>query len=444
MSWSYQPKNTNNRIFHGCQAVYVDGAILRGVQSLGISTNQNAEPFPSFGRSQQIDFFYNKPEMSVTIERIIGAGEKLFYEPENHTSYRKAYILKKGNWGMTGWDNFGYKDNNGAPGETQETKDTSGDGEGNPVLKEYDLEIVYADDMGLIGTGWNEAAEPHDWTDPTVKSNIQLKNCLITALEYSIQVDGPITESITLVTKNIIRDGAEIIEGNLPRPDLLLSRRHFFTPTATHPAEGGESSMTIFPTELISMLEKTIEGTDGKYKAYLIQGVDISANFNYSEFDDIGQWRGYKKTKVDEQNKWKYLDLPIEVTCSFKAIARKAYGQTFNKGEDKTGDIFNKDTNFPYTATEPTTEVGIFQPNEKIRIVADSKMGNPEDTLPAESSYYVWDLGARNYLTDINFSGGDASGGNVEVTMEYQNNANDFVPYRDDSTVYNYIPLKTY
>ena len=47
-----------------------------------------------------------------------------------------------------------------------------------------------------------------------------------------------------------------------------------------------------------------------------------------------------------------------------------------------------------------------------------------------ESSKFVIDLGKKNYLTGISFSGGDTGGGNVEATFSYANTNNDFVPYR--------------
>ena len=49
--------------------------------------------------------------------------------------------------------------------------------------------------------------------------------------------------------------------------------------------------------------------------------------------------------------------------------------------------------------------------------------------------YFVWDLGEHNYLTDISTSGGDAGGGNVEVTMSYQNDFSEAVFARHSSVI---------
>ena len=50
-------------------------------------------------------------------------------------------------------------------------------------------------------------------------------------------------------------------------------------------------------------------------------------------------------------------------------------------------------------------------------------------------AYFVWDLGEHNYLTDISTSGGDAGGGNVEVTMSYQNDFSEAVFARHSSVI---------
>ena len=46
--------------------------------------------------------------------------------------------------------------------------------------------------------------------------------------------------------------------------------------------------------------------------------------------------------------------------------------------------------------------------------------------------YHVMDLGAKNYLTSIATTGGEAGGGgNVETTISYQNDFSDIVLVKD-------------
>jgi hypothetical protein len=63
--------------------------------------------------------------------------------------------------------------------------------------------------------------------------------------------------------------------------------------------------------------------------------------------------------------------------------------------------------------------------NKKIRIVAE------KFPSPPTSTYFIWDLGDHNYLTDISYTGGDTGGGNTEITLTYQNNHSDLVLVKD-------------
>tara|TARA_R110000851_G_scaffold276482_2_gene429328 strand:- start:136 stop:411 length:276 start_codon:yes stop_codon:yes gene_type:complete len=63
--------------------------------------------------------------------------------------------------------------------------------------------------------------------------------------------------------------------------------------------------------------------------------------------------------------------------------------------------------------------------NKSIRIVAEKFPSAPTST------YFIWDIGQHNYLTDISYTGGDTGGGNTEVTMTYQNDYSDLVLVKD-------------
>ena len=153
-------------------------------------------------------------------------------------------------------------------------------------------------------------------------------------------------------------------------------------------------------------------------------------NINYSELPDVGNWRGSEAAtgtdlKANELNTWKYINMPLEITCSFTGIASQAFrsGQlsTFNRA------IKNVDTNFTanYNAdTSVRTAVGGQTADCQIRLAAAVQ------TATTDFNYFVWDLNSRNYLSSIGYSGGDAPSGNLELTLEYANTYNDFVAYK--------------
>ena len=121
---------------------------------------------------------------------------------------------------------------------------------------------------------------------------------------------------------------------------------------------------------------------------------------DYLELNDVGVWRGAED--AGEDNRWKFVSVPISVTSSFTGISRSIYPLDNHEFHDEK-----------YPATR------------SIKIVAFADGAN----------YYVWDLGTKNYLTNIGVSGGDTGGGNVELTLSYQNDQSDIVIAKD-STVH--------
>ena len=71
------------------------------------------------------------------------------------------------------------------------------------MFKNYDIVIIYGpDDKDRLDN------------DNTL-TNVVYKNCVITNLSYSFSVDGPATESITLLS----RTAAYNMSGNMEEPD---------------------------------------------------------------------------------------------------------------------------------------------------------------------------------------------------------------------------------
>lgn len=79
---------SNNRVFYACQALAIaktgtglvspSGEIMRGVQSVGISTNFTLEQVFEYGQVALYANIEDLPEIEVTIEKVID-GEKLLY-----------------------------------------------------------------------------------------------------------------------------------------------------------------------------------------------------------------------------------------------------------------------------------------------------------------------------------------------------------------------------
>ena len=148
--------------------------------------------------------------------------------------------------------------------------------------------------------------------------------------------------------------------------------------------------------------------------------MDIS--FDYTRLTDVGNWRGSQDTKEHEQNRWTILNLPVSVTCSFTGTIRQGmpyYNYLYNQ-ENRVRNVDNV-----YTKSLATPDSTDWQEADKeIKIVASGLNKN-----------FVWDLGKKNYLTSIDYSGGDAGGGNVEATINYTNQYSDFVVTRTEEVL---------
>tara|TARA_R110000824_G_scaffold348008_1_gene534727 strand:+ start:330 stop:1589 length:1260 start_codon:yes stop_codon:yes gene_type:complete len=404
---------STSRIFYAAQGVLIKerntnsgsdaatvGTYLNGVTSVGINATLPSRSLLDVGRFQRRFHYYSPQEFEVTIERVLDKTSDFFYhvDPSDYTSgkegYKTSHILAPDNIGCQGAI------------ATATAK----------ALKNYDITVLYGDDsVDLIKDNTSDL------------KYVTYRNCLITNISYNISSNGAIgvTESITLITKvaDYDSDGANEFT-NLPSSaesgdiikrsdfDLLSSSTNSILPkeVSNNESDFGNGMFDLNPT-LYGLESKKILG---------INNISINASINYSELTDVGKRRGSAETgsssatNQGEQNLWRYVTLPIQVTCSFTGTARQPF----------PADMPNTDTTFS-AADGDTASEEWYKVNRPIRLVAEKFPSPPTPT------YFVWDLGNHNYLTDISYAGGDTSGGNLEVTMSYQNDRSDIVLVKD-------------
>jgi len=355
---------TNSRIFYGCQGVLAAEsgsslAFLKGVQSVGVTPTQDATTLSDVGRTQTFAVFYNNPTIEITIERVLEkSGDPRFFTlGASPGSYLNSYFLKSSNFGMQN-----------TPSETD--------------IKQYDIRLLYTSDASDdIAAG--SAVDTYDF-----------KYCLLTAISYSLAVDGLIKETLTFTTK--IQDhtsGGSSSSETFPQTATNMKRQDVSISTATLPDE----------------VEDIIDAYSDTHQA--VQSININLNINYGQLTDVGKWRG--ASAAARVNDFRYIQLPIEVSSSFTIIARRGMQQ----------DILMKDTNF-------MSDVGV--PDRQIIIPVQTNA----------DKYIFWDLGQKNYLTNVSTAGGDVGGGNVEMTFDYVNTNNDYVAYGPLSSKVTLTPSK--
>ena len=435
----------NNRIFWACQGVFVEernteagnngnptgATFLNGVQAVGVSSDNPAISMVDVGRFQRKYIRYQQQTIEITISRVLDRNSETFYKvvEGQYTDYQNSHILHANNFGSKG-----AKDNN------------------QKTLRNYDITILYTPDrFEQINAGNASSTDP----DKNNVISVSYLNCLITNISYSIGVDG-VEESVTLTTKNIKYndDYTTLSDYNLPgewseaetyktRDPLNPSERPpsvdtAFSPTRYKPQSGqtlrrhhfdltktgyGQSKL---PEEIKQLFnfdtpEMLTEGTE-ELQILGIQSINIDVSFDYTNLMDVGNWRGSEDTKEHEQNRWQVLNLPVSINCTFTGTLRQAlpyYNYLYN-GENRVRNVDNV-----YTKSEADGASKEWQEADReIKIVASGI-----------DKYFVWDLGKKNYLTSIEYTGGDAGGGNVEATLTYTNQYSDFVITRTENVL---------
>ena len=258
--------------------------------------------------------------------------------------------------------------------------------------------------------------------------------CLLTNVSYSIPVQGPVTENLTFTTNFY---------------EQLTSDRLIQYPTSDLDSEETVkrqdivTSSCVFPAEVTRMfdLNNSLQGIP----ILGLQNIDIEFSINYQDLTDIGMWRGSADSSsttpttgldetggdIAEQNVFKVVDLPVEVSCTFQGVLRDQYQLTTNaSGDHSVTDTFHTKADGDET---PVDHVDIYRADREIKIIAEADGVN----------LFQWHLGAKNYLTSLDVSGGDAGGGNVEGTVSFQNDHSEIFLLKD-STIQNFSTNSIY
>ena len=469
----------NDRIFYACQAVLVvdrntatgdtaptdsSSKYLTGVQSIGVNTSTPSSSLLDVGRFQRMFHYYDKQEIEINIDRVIDKNANFFYnvtDTNYQSGYDKAHMF------------------------FQENINVQGAEVSNFCVKNYDITLIYGtDSLSRVGS--------ERVTDNSGDGNKSLivtyRNCLLTNISYTIATDGSIRESVTLFTRfadyndsialssfsNDQLPAAERTGPTLPSAqsgDTVKGYDVKFRPPSltrysdddgTLRRANGSDYFSILPDEVELMFD--LSNSLGDLRITGINSITIGVSIDYTEIVDIGRWTGTaesleaveaaggsrdasKDLESDTfygqglQNLWRYVNLPVAVTTSFTGTARHAFPHDMKNGSSlftRAADFkssLNKPT--PTSADPPRLPNPLAKEYDRTPRTFDwNRVDRPilitaKKILPDGDAYFIWDLGEHNYLTDISTTGGDAGGGNVEVTMSYQNDYSDAVFVKD-------------
>ena len=409
----YPFSDVNGRVFYACMGVLynerndqsgdddpTEGTYLTGVQSVGVSSDFPSASLMDVGRAKRKFHYYAPQSFEITIERVIDQYSNFFYHVDDsdymasEAGARHCHILHANNIGTGG------------------ELDSSG-----KCLKNYDITILYGRDIeDRIGDG-SEVFQ------------VTYRNCLITSISYSMSVQGSVTESITLITRTATYN-EETSGYTLPGSDqsgTTIQRQNL---DFLHEGASWGTKYSVLPEEVeTAFLAKDSSGDDPSeptgteaMRILGINSISVDIAIEYSELADIGKWRGLDDP--GKQNLWRYVTLPVQVSSSFSGTVRQPLPPTAAQ--------FAAGTYLPHTDTTFSAANGATGSSEWNRVNREIRLVAKMFTSPSPN-YFVWDLGAHNYLTNFSYDGGGADGGNLEATMSYQNDSSDAVLVRDTS-----------
>lgn len=331
----------NNRIFFAIQALGFapDGVVsasgdpsgfltAHGVQSVGITTTFNLEQIFELGQLELYENIEGIPDIEVTAQKVLD-GYPLLYHLATPNGAAPSLVGRSNEQAYVALNIY---------------QDTQESASGVPLQQ-----------LGMSGM-------------------------FVSALSYTLNVDGNSTEDITLVgnNKEWKASGTDFVPVGLDGTDVPLSlaasggvqRREDVLMGA-----GGAGVGSLWPTDIpgIDINGFNIEA-DGAFPAHL-QTVTISTDLGREELLELGRRGSY----------FRFVTFPIEVTTAIDVTSSE-------------GDLVD----------------ALADPPGGTNLVAQTI-----DIIMREGARF--NLGSNNKLTSISYGGGDSGGGNVITTFNYSN-----------------------
>ena len=336
--------NTNNRLFYavaavGFAATGVTGANFRtasGVQSVGIDTNFNIDRVFQLGQLDIYQNIENIPNVEVTVEKVLDGTALLEHLATPLTGQGPELISRYSN-------------------------------------QRCDVAVNFYQDTlsSASGTG-------------TQLNQCFMSGMYVSAINFSLPTDGNFTESISLVgnSKNW-RNAASSIpfmpnmsSSAAPPTGAVVRKQHLIF---GYNSDSSSSELSYLPKHIPGIdstgynreWHSSLGSAYAGYGAH-ISNIQISTDLGRTELFELGRKGPYHR----------YIDFPVEVTCSIEIT-------------DTEGDAIVAQEN-----SDNTTNQRIFL------VIADGTR---------------IDLGSSNKLVSVSSSGGDTGGGNRTVSYNYSN-----------------------
>lgn len=307
-----------NRLYYAAQAVSINGSVITGVQSLGISTTYNLEPVFQLGRLSVYEDVQDLADVEVTISKLINGTAPL---------YLMCTASSSGSSGSSGL----------------------GLGTGQPLntLAERTCDVTV--------TAFDDTATNLDENTRTAVNAVTMTGMYLSNVSYTLPVEGNLTEDVTLIGQN---HSTTTGSAAFPGPGGFVGRRQ--------------------------MVSGTGSGT---------QQVTISVDLSREPLYQLGTFNPTVRL----------LNFPVEVTSEWESLATAAGAGSASAVEPGCSS-YGSSTGVPLSVT-----------------ICNGASSGSSGSSGSSNNQMTINLGSNNVVTSVNYSGGDAGGGNVTVTTSYRN-----------------------
>jgi hypothetical protein len=218
----------------------------------------------------------------------------------------------------------------------------------------------------------NIYADTNTAASGTAVSAVKCSGMYLSSINYTFPTEGNSTEEITLVGNNKLWGSPTAINE--------------FTPSTANGVTTGPSAPSVVRRQYVNISGSSLPTGSGGFPVNSrISNINISSNLGREAIFELGRMAPY----------FRYVNFPVEVTSEFEVIAL-------------SGDYVNAD-DFSTLGGCGASKSNVFDKTIKI-LVCGSGTGNQMSI----------DLGGKNKLTSVNYTGGDTGGGNASMTYSFQ------------------------
>lgn len=340
----------NNRIFYAVQAVkvkpckttngtttYGSERVLRGIQSVGLTTNFRLEQIYQLGQLELYDNVEEVPDIEVTLSKALD-GTRCVYNAA--------------------------------------TDGSAGDGNNLTLTNIADRRCDLA--IGI----WDDTKSS---TSGSADYYVVCTGMYVSSVSYNLTSDGNFSEDVTLVGNhkkwgNTTGNGITSFSSGIQTSETKRIAKRWALSDATEVPKqvaGIASSGSVTLSQLTPA------------SGIHINSITISCNLGRESINELGRRSPY----------YRYINFPVEVTSEIQVTATK-------------GDNVDADDFATSTGCSAAASTNLYDGALKAYIC---------DTNNANGAVaYMIDIGPKNKLTSVNYTGGDTGGGNATITYSFQ------------------------